>query len=83
MTSSPVKQYRLTDFLWWTQQQQVMKQVAILMDLDYADTNTPGWFNYRTAAAKIMLENMTEAEMAESQLKACEFAEKGFLVELQ
>ena len=83
MTSVKDKQYQLTDVLWWTNQENVMKEVAGLMNLEYTDTNTPGWFNHRTAAAKIIIENMTEGEKTKLQLKAQELAEKGLQAELQ
>ena len=60
-----------------------MKEVAGLMGLEYADMNTPGWFNHRTAAAKTIIENMTEGEKTKLQLKAHELAEKGLPAELQ
>ena len=82
-TSAPVKQYRLTDVLWWTEQKKVMEEVAVLMDLEYADTNTPGWFPLRTAAAKTIIDNMTVSEKTKLEKRAHEFAEKGFPPELQ
>jgi hypothetical protein len=60
-----------------------MKEVAVLMDLEYVDTNTPGWFRHRTAAAKTIIDNMTDAEKNKLQVKAQELADKGFPPELQ
>ena len=82
-TSDSDKQYRLTNVLWWTNQENVMKEVAVLMDLAYVDTNTPGWFKHCTAAAKSIIDNMPEVEKRELQMKAQELAEKGFPPELQ
>jgi hypothetical protein len=82
-TSDSDKHYKLTDVLWWTNQENVMKEVAVLMDLDYVDTNTPGWFKHRTAAAKSIIDNMPEGEKIKLQMKAQELAEKGFPPELQ
>jgi hypothetical protein len=53
------------------------------MDIDHADTNTPGWFPHRTAAAKIILNNMTEVQKTKLRNKAQEFADKGLPVEVQ
>jgi hypothetical protein len=82
-TSDSDKQYKLTDVLWWTNQEKVMKEVAVLMDLDYADTNTPGWFKHRTAAAKTIIDNMPDPEKCKLQMKAQEMAQEGFPPELQ
>lgn len=53
------------------------------MDLEYVDTNTPGWFNYRTAAAKSIIDQMNDMEKHKLRMKGQEFAEKGFPPELQ
>lgn len=54
--------YRLTDFLWWTRQKDVFKEIASILNLDFADTNTPGWFQERTKASKNILNAMTDNE---------------------
>lgn len=45
--------------------------------MDVVDTNTPGWFELRTAATKIIISNMTEAEKEELRKKGEEMAENG------
>jgi hypothetical protein len=83
-TNSPsLKQYKLTDVLWWTEPEKVLKEIAILMKRDYVDTTTDGWFPLRTAATKRIIDNMTVAEKTKLEMKAQEFAEKGLPVELQ
>jgi len=77
------KQYRLTDVLWWTDQDKVMNEIAEIMKLNSVDTNTPGWFQYRTTAAKNILDNMSNAEMNRLRKTAEEMSEKGFPEELQ
>jgi hypothetical protein len=81
--SAPAKEYRLTDVLWWTDQDRVMKEIAVLMGLEYVDTTFPGWFHRRTAAAKNVIDNMSDAEKMELQRKGLELAEKGFPADLQ
>lgn len=81
--SAPAKEYRLTDVLWWTNQDKVMKEVGVLMGLDSVDTTYPGWFNHRTAAAKNIIDNMSHAEKTKLEMKGQELAEKGFLPDLQ
>jgi hypothetical protein len=53
------------------------------MKLNSVDTNTPGWFQYRTTAAKNILDNMSNAETNRLRQKAEEMSEKGFPEELQ
>ena len=60
-----------------------MAEIAKIMDLDYVDTNTPGWFAYRTKAAKNILDRMSEESKTRLQLEADEMAEKGFPEDLQ
>jgi hypothetical protein len=83
MAPATIKKYKLTDLLWWTEQEKIMQQIAKIMKLDSVDTSTPGWFPLRTAAAKMILEGMTEAEITKLRTKGQEFAEKGFPVEMQ
>ena len=45
--------------------------------MDVVDTNTPGWFELRTAATKNIISNMTEAEKEELRKKGEEMSEKG------
>jgi hypothetical protein len=47
------------------------------MDLDSANTNTPGWFQHRTTAAKNILHNMTAAERNRLRDEAEEMAGNG------
>jgi hypothetical protein len=54
--------YRLTDILWWTRQEDVFKEIASILDLDNANTNTPGWFQLRTKASKNILNAMSVEE---------------------
>lgn len=78
-----MKVYRLTDVIWRKDQDAVMKEIANLMGIESADTNTEGWFQHRTTAAKIVLNNMTEAERNALRQEAEDMAEKGMPEELQ
>ncbi|KAF8801933.1 hypothetical protein BYT27DRAFT_7113986 [Phlegmacium glaucopus] len=75
--------YRLTDVLWWTRQASVFKEIASIMNLDSADTNTPGWFPYRTIAAKNLLDNMTDVERAKLIDEAGKLVSEGLPADLQ
>jgi hypothetical protein len=54
--------YRLTDVIWWTRKEEVFKEIASILHLDSADTNTPGWFQLRTKACKNLLNTMSNDE---------------------
>ena len=60
-----------------------MQEVATIMNLKVADTNTPGWFTHRTTAAKNILNKMTNAELNALRKVSEEMAGKGFPEELQ
>lgn len=77
------KSYRLNDVLWWTKPEVVLKEIANLMGLEYADTQTLGWFNYRTAASKNILRCMTHVEKEKLRKDAEDMAENGLPVDLQ
>lgn len=75
--------HRLTDILWWTRQADVFTEIAAIMNLPSADTNTPGWFQYRTTATKNMLDKMTEAEKARIRGDADRMATQGLPADIQ
>jgi hypothetical protein len=59
---NPGARYRLTDVVWWTRREDIFKEIASILKLDSANTNTPGWFQLRTKASKNILNAMTEDE---------------------
>ena len=69
--------------LWWIRQEEVMEEVAKLMDIDSANTNTPGWFPYRTTAARNILNKMSDAEKNILLKKVDDMAENGFPEDVQ
>ncbi|KAF8799826.1 hypothetical protein BYT27DRAFT_7119298, partial [Phlegmacium glaucopus] len=75
--------YRLTDVLWWTREADVFKEIASMMDLESADTNTPGWFPLRTRAAKNLLEEMPEVEKKKLRDEADRWVIEGVPPDLQ
>ena len=77
------KKYRLTDVVWWIMQDEVMEEVAKLMDIDSANTSTPGWFPFRTTAAKNLLKKMSDAEKNQLLKKVEDMAENGFPKDVQ
>jgi hypothetical protein len=75
--------YRLTDVLWWTRQGEVFKEIALMMDLVSVDTNTPGWFQHRTRAARNLLDKMTEGERVKLRSEADRMSREGLPEEIQ
>jgi hypothetical protein len=60
-----------------------MKEIAVLMGGENASTNTPGWFELRTAATKNILERMTNAEKDDLRRKGEDYAKNGMPEHLQ
>ena len=54
--------YQLTDILWYTQKESVLSEIASIMGLNSADTNTLKWFEHRTRASKNVIDAMSEEE---------------------
>jgi hypothetical protein len=77
------KQHRLIDGLWWKYPEIVMEEVANIMGVDIADTNTPGWFSKRTKAAKNILDRMNDSEMEKLRREVDAMATEGLPKEVQ
>jgi len=75
--------YRLTDVLWWTQQGKVFEEIAIIMNIDTANTSTPGWFALRTKASKNILDSMTEEERNELDIEVDRMQKEGLPEDVQ
>lgn len=60
-----------------------MQEIASMMGIDSADTNTPGWFSMRTPAAKNILDRMSEAEKDKIRKEGDEMAAKGLPEDVQ
>lgn len=80
---TPGKPYRLTDVLWWTRQADVLEEIADIMDLEAADTNTPGWFAHRMQAMKNILDRMSEEERRELKQEAERLGAEGLPEDVQ
>lgn len=80
---NPGARYRLTDILWWTRREDVFKEIASILDLDSADTNTPGWFQLRTKASKNILNAMAEDEREALEKEAERMQNEGLPPDVQ
>lgn len=74
---SKTKQYRLGDVLWWDKPEDVLMEIGRIKEMDEVNTNTPGWFELRTAATKNILSKMTDAEKEKLRRSGEEMTEKG------
>lgn len=77
------KKYRLTDVLWWTRQGEVFSEIASIMGIESANTNTAGWFSVRRTAEKNILDRMTDIEKDKLREEADQMAVEGLPVEVQ
>ena len=75
--------YRLTDILWWTRQEDVFNEIAKILQLPSADTNTPGWFQLRTKASKNILNNMSQEEHEALEAEAARLQKEGLPQDVQ
>jgi hypothetical protein len=73
----------LTDILWWTRQDEVFEEIANLMGLESANTNTIGWFPLRTKASKNILDRMTEEERGMLETEAERLQKEGLPPDVQ
>ena len=55
----------------------------LLMQLESADTNTPGWFQHRTRASKNVIDAMSKAERKALEDEAKQMWMEGLLVDRQ
>jgi hypothetical protein len=79
----PGQKYRLGDVLWWTRQRDVFTEIAAMKGIEWADSNTPGWFTLRRTAEKRILEAMTEGERGELRGEAERMAKEGLPKDIQ
>jgi hypothetical protein len=77
------KVLRLPEVLWHFHKDDVMKEIAKIMEVDEVGTDYPEWFKYRTAASKNIIDNMSESDKDGLRKKREEMAEKGLPEEVQ
>jgi hypothetical protein len=63
-TSVPKVQMKLklTDVLWLTRREDALAEIATLLGVSEATTNTPGWFGVRTKALGNIIQRMSLEE---------------------
>ena len=78
-----ITRYRLTDILWWTKPDEVFEEIASILQIDSANTFTPGWFQLRTKASKNLLNAMSDDERKELEDEAERMQKDGLPSEVQ
>ena len=73
----------MTDILWQTRQGDVWAEIAAILNVELADTQTPDWFETRMTAMKNMLNKMIEEEKSKLQEEADRMAKEGLPAEIQ
>lgn len=72
-----------TEIIWGTRRQDVMDEIAKILNLEEATTQTPGWFPVRTQAIKNIIEKMTPEEVRKLDMEVEETAKRGNKDELK
>lgn len=67
-----------TDVLWKTRQDEVWTEIADILGIDTADTNTPNWFNNRMVAIGNIIGRMTDAELAQLDKEVARIGNEGY-----
>jgi hypothetical protein len=75
--------YRLTDILWWTRQDEVFQEIALMMNIEIADMKTPGWFQLRTKASKNILNKMSAEALKILEDEADQMEKEGLPPDVQ
>lgn len=81
--ANPGSRYRLTDIVWYKHQEKVFEEIASILKIETANTNTPGWFQLRTKAAKNVIQSMNEEDRKELEDEAERMLKEGFPQDIQ
>ena len=63
-----------TEVIWHTQRQDVMDEIANILGVEEATTETQGWFAAQTPAIKNIINKMTGEELTALDIKVEEIA---------
>lgn len=70
-----------TDVLWLNRQDEVFAEIAKLLGVEKADTQTKGWFNKRMRAMGNIIERMSDEETDALDKEAARILREGYSVE--
>jgi hypothetical protein len=66
-----------TEIVWRTRKQDVMDEIAKILNVEEATTQMPGWFTVRTAAIKNVIAKMTPEEVQGLNMQVEDTAKMG------
>lgn len=75
--------YRPTEILWYTQQVAVFQEITSILNIDSADTDTPGWFENRTKASKNLIAAMSPQEKKKLEDESERMWKEGLPIDVQ
>ena len=61
----------------------MFEEIAVILNIDNANTSTPGWFQLRTKASKNILDSMTEDETKAIEEEADRMHKEGLPQDVQ
>jgi hypothetical protein len=61
----------------------VFEEIAVILNIDNANTSTPGWFQLRTKASKNILDSMSEDERIAIENEADRMHKEGLPQDVQ
>lgn len=66
------------EVIWNERQDEVLAEIASLLDLESADTHTPGWFEKRMKAIRNIQDRMTGKEKLELEAEVARLSKEGY-----
>ena len=68
-----------SEVIWNQRREEVFAEITKLLDLESADTNTPGWFEMHLKAIWNIHDHMTDKEQLELEAEVARLTEEGYL----
>ena len=66
------------DVIWQTRKEEVMKEIGVILDVENATTQTPGWFAAKTTAIKTVRDRTSQEEVAAFEAEVEALLKEGY-----